>query len=95
VDRDVLGTLLSKVSTLQCAAAESEATRRKMHNQLMELRGSVSATAPRPDAFTWPQGPFEWQTALLIAVAGVVNPWLRSLLQVTPPQALHWGHSAL
>lgn len=39
--RDVVGRLLSRISTLQCAAAASEAIRRKLHNQMVELRGNV------------------------------------------------------
>jgi hypothetical protein len=45
--RDVVGKLLARVSTLQCAATEAEATRRKLHNQMVELRGNVSAAGFR------------------------------------------------
>jgi hypothetical protein len=44
--RDMVSRLLSRISTLQCAAAAAEATRRQLHNQMVELRGNVSARAP-------------------------------------------------
>lgn len=40
--RDMVGRLLSRISALQCAAAAAEATRRQLHNQMVELRGNVS-----------------------------------------------------
>jgi hypothetical protein len=40
--RDVVAGLLSRISALQAAAASSEATRRKLHNELVSLRGNVS-----------------------------------------------------
>jgi hypothetical protein len=40
--RDVVAGLLSKISSLQGAAAAAEATRRALHNQMVELRGKVS-----------------------------------------------------
>jgi hypothetical protein len=40
--RDVVARLLSKISSLQAAAASAEATRRALHNQMVELRGNVS-----------------------------------------------------
>ncbi len=54
---DALSRLGSRVATLEAAAAESEATRRKLHNQLVELRGNVSPTvsllaATVPDIFS-------------------------------------------
>lgn len=39
--RDVVNNLLSKISTLQAAVAAAEATRRKLHNELVEIRGNV------------------------------------------------------
>lgn len=36
-------SLLSKISTLNEAAAKAEATRRRLHNQLMEVQGNVGA----------------------------------------------------
>ncbi len=39
---EVLGRLVSRVATLEAAAGESEAQRRTLHNQLVELRGNVS-----------------------------------------------------
>jgi len=39
--RDVVARLLSKISSLQAAAASAEATRRALHNQMVELRGNV------------------------------------------------------
>jgi hypothetical protein len=39
--RDAASCLLERVSTLQIAAAEAEATRRRLHNELVELRGNV------------------------------------------------------
>jgi hypothetical protein len=33
--------LLARISALQCAAAAAEATRRELHNQMVELRGNV------------------------------------------------------
>lgn len=49
-NRDVVARLLSKISTLNEAAAKAEATRRDLHNQLMEVRGNVSAWRRRPGA---------------------------------------------
>jgi hypothetical protein len=40
--RDIVGRLLGRISTLQAAAAAAEATRRQLHNQMVELRGNVS-----------------------------------------------------
>lgn len=40
--RDVVNRLLSKISTLQAAAADAEATRRRLHNELVEVKGNVS-----------------------------------------------------
>lgn len=40
--RDIVGRLLSRISNLQAAAATAEATRRQLHNQMVELRGNVS-----------------------------------------------------
>ena len=40
--RDVVAGLLSKISSLQGAAAAAEATRRALHNQMVELRGKAS-----------------------------------------------------
>jgi hypothetical protein len=40
--RDIVGRLLSRVGALQCAVTTAEATRRQLHNQLVELRGNVS-----------------------------------------------------
>lgn len=39
--RDVVSGLLSRISTLQAAVASAEATRRKMHNELVSIRGNV------------------------------------------------------
>ena len=39
---EVLGRLVSRVATLEAAAGETEAQRRTLHNQLVELRGNVS-----------------------------------------------------
>ncbi len=41
--RDVVVGLLGRISTLQAAAASAEATRRKLHNELVSLRGNVSS----------------------------------------------------
>lgn len=41
--RDIVGRLLSRISNLQAAAVTAEATRRQLHNQMVELRGNVSA----------------------------------------------------
>ncbi|GBF99195.1 kinesin [Raphidocelis subcapitata] len=38
--RDMVGRLLSRIGSLQCAAAAAEATRRQLHNQMVELRGN-------------------------------------------------------
>jgi hypothetical protein len=40
--RDIVGRLLSRISNLQAAAVTAEATRRQLHNQMVELRGNVS-----------------------------------------------------
>jgi chromosome segregation ATPase len=42
--RDIVGRLLSRISSLQAAAVTAEATRRTLHNQMVELRGNVSST---------------------------------------------------
>ncbi|GBF99197.1 kinesin [Raphidocelis subcapitata] len=39
--RDMVGRLLSRIGSLQCAAAAAEATRRQLHNQMVELRGNI------------------------------------------------------
>jgi hypothetical protein len=44
--RDIVGRLLGRISTLQAAAAAAEATRRQLHNQMVELRGNVSIGCP-------------------------------------------------
>ncbi len=41
--KDVVATLLSRITVLQQAAAASEATRRKLHDELVTLRGNVRA----------------------------------------------------
>eukprot|EP00775_Hariotina_reticulata_P012257 gene12257-12395_t len=38
--RDIVGRLLGRISNLQAAAAAAEATRRTLHNQMVELRGN-------------------------------------------------------
>ncbi|MEW5317201.1 MAG: hypothetical protein WDW38_008522 [Sanguina aurantia] len=40
-DKDVLSSLLAKISTLQVAAGVAEANRRRLHNELVEVRGNV------------------------------------------------------
>ncbi len=40
--KDVVAALLSKIGTLQSAVAAAEAMRRKLHNELVDLRGNVS-----------------------------------------------------
>lgn len=40
--RDIVGRLLNRISSLQAAAVTAEATRRQLHNQMVELRGNVS-----------------------------------------------------
>jgi hypothetical protein len=42
--RDIVGRLLSRISNLQAAAVTAEATRRQLHNQMVELRGNVSTS---------------------------------------------------
>ncbi|KXZ43987.1 hypothetical protein GPECTOR_76g809 [Gonium pectorale] len=39
--KDIVTTLLSKIATLQNAAAAAEAVRRKLHNELVDLRGNI------------------------------------------------------
>ena len=39
--RDIVSRLLERISALQCAAAAAEATRRQLHNQMVELRGNI------------------------------------------------------
>lgn len=41
-DKDVLSSLLAKISMLQVAAGAAEANRRRLHNELVEVRGNVS-----------------------------------------------------
>jgi hypothetical protein len=41
--KDVVARLLSKISSLQQAAAQAEELRRKLHNQIIEMRGNVRA----------------------------------------------------
>lgn len=48
--RDIVGRLLSRISNLQAAAATAEATRRQLHNQMVELRGNVSCQASQGNA---------------------------------------------
>ncbi len=40
---EMLGRLIRRVANLEAAIAESTAQRRELHNQLVELRGNVSA----------------------------------------------------
>ncbi|KAG2436806.1 hypothetical protein HXX76_006329 [Chlamydomonas incerta] len=39
--KDIVATLLSKIATLQNAAVAAEAVRRKLHNELVDLRGNI------------------------------------------------------
>jgi hypothetical protein len=39
--REVVSRLLGRISLLQRAAADAEATRRRLHNQLVELKGNI------------------------------------------------------
>lgn len=39
--RDIVGRLLSRISNLQAAAVTAEATRRQLHNAMVELRGNI------------------------------------------------------
>ncbi|GFH11296.1 kinesin motor domain-containing protein, partial [Haematococcus lacustris] len=41
--RDVVASLLTKISALQTAVAAAEATRRKLHNELVCIRGNTGA----------------------------------------------------
>ena len=43
----MVSRLLSRISALQCAAAAAEATRRELHNQMVELRGNVRGLLSR------------------------------------------------
>lgn len=43
--REMLSRLLTKVATLETAIAAAEATRRDLHNQLVQLRGNVRSSA--------------------------------------------------
>ncbi|KAF5836124.1 kinesin motor domain-containing protein [Dunaliella salina] len=42
--RDVVQSLLSRISSLQTAVATADSTRRKMHNELVSIRGNVFST---------------------------------------------------
>ena len=42
----MLSKLVSRVATLEGAAAAAEGARRQLHNQLVELRGNVSGGHP-------------------------------------------------
>lgn len=44
--RDVVTRLLGKIAGLQAAAAAAEATRRRLHNELVEVKGNVSGGCP-------------------------------------------------
>ena len=41
---EMLGRLVSRVATLETALAQAQMQRRKMHNELIELRGNVRAS---------------------------------------------------
>ena len=41
--RDVVNNLLRKITVLQNAVASSDATRRKLHNELVQVKGNVSS----------------------------------------------------
>lgn len=43
--KEMLTRMVSKIATLEAAVAAAEAKRREIHNQLVELKGNVSATA--------------------------------------------------
>lgn len=45
--RDVVQRLLGKVACLQGALSSAEATRRRLHNELVEVRGNVSGALRR------------------------------------------------
>jgi len=55
--RDIVGRLLSRISNLQAAAVTAEATRRQLHNQMVELRGNVSMQT-QPTLTSPPQGQY-------------------------------------
>ena len=49
----MVNRLLSKIATLQAAAVEAEATRRRLHNELVEVRGNVRVfcrVRPHPES---------------------------------------------
>ncbi|KAI8468897.1 MAG: kinesin-domain-containing protein [Monoraphidium minutum] len=81
----MVGRLLSRISTLQCAAAASEATRRQLHNQMVELRGNIRVfcrVRPHPhSAVRCMQG----GSALALASGGVEHPF--SFDKVFGPQS--------
>ena len=41
--RDVVNNLLRKITVLQNAVASSDATRRRLHNELVQVKGNVSS----------------------------------------------------
>lgn len=45
--KEMLTRMLSKIAALEAAVASAEARRRELHNQLVELKGNVSAGACR------------------------------------------------
>ena len=49
---EMLGRLISRVAALEAAVAESQAVRRELHNQLVNLRGNVSHCLSPPPPFS-------------------------------------------
>ena len=80
----MLSKLVSRVATLEGAAAAAEAARRQMHNQLVELRGNVGGRGIRHL-----QGPCSWRQGQSVAwLPGRQEHGLSWLLWPAGPLAL-------
>lgn len=68
---EMLGRLISRVASLEAAVAEAHCARRELHNQLVNLKGNVSASAsPRG-------GGLHWSLSMRIFMSERSDEWLQ------------------
>lgn len=77
--RDVVSGLLTRISTLQAAVATAEATRRKLHNELVSIRGNV-----RVHSLKFRMPVVLCHNAGLFCCCSAVNTEKRAVFEVSP-----------